>query len=82
MWHKGVLPSLFDNLFQYASDWRTYNTRYASKQNLCEPHVRTNTGEQMFAFQAVNLWCDIPRQLKDFGTFSFAKEIKHYLLSE
>ena len=38
--------------------------------------------EQMFAFQAVNLWCDIPRQLKDFGTFSFAKEIKHYLLSE
>ena len=31
---------------------------------------------------AVDLLCDFPRQLKDFGTFSFAKEVKHYLLSE
>lgn len=34
-WHKGVLPSLFDNLFQYAKNQHTYNTRYASKQNIC-----------------------------------------------
>ena len=29
-----------------------------------------------------NLWRDIPYYLKDLNTFSFAKEIKHYLLSE
>ena len=30
MWHKGFLPKVFDNLFQYAKSRHTYNTRYAS----------------------------------------------------
>ena len=34
LWHKGLLPKLFSNYFQYASDVHKYNTRYASKQNL------------------------------------------------
>ena len=46
------------------------------------PHPRTNTGKQMFSYQAIDLWRDIPYFLKDLSTFSFAKEIKHYLLSE
>ena len=82
LWHKGHLPSLFDNLFQYASTRNTHNTRYASKQNFCKPRPRTNTGKQMFSYQAIDLWRDIPYYLKDLNTFSFAKEIKHYLLSE
>ena len=36
----------------------------------------------MFSYQAIDLWHDIPYYLKDLSTFSFAKEIKHYLLSE
>ena len=43
---------------------------------------RTNTGKQMFSYQAIDLWRDIRYYLKDLNTFSFAKEIKHYLLSE
>ena len=84
LWHKleGHLPSLFDNLFQYASCRHTHNPRYASKQNFCKPRPRTNTGKQMFSNQPIDLWRDIPYYLKDFNTFSFAKEIKHYLLSE
>ena len=82
LWHKGLLPSLFDNLFQYASYRHTHNTRYASKQNFYKPRPRTNTGKQMFSYQAIDLWRDIPYSLKDLSTFSFAKEIKHYLLSE
>ena len=82
LWHKGHLPSLLDNLFQYASCRHTHNTRYASKQNLSKPLPRTNTGKQMFSYQAIDLWCDIPYYLKDLSIFSFAKEIKHYLLSE
>ena len=82
LWHKGHLPSLFDNLFQYASYQHTHNTRYALKQNFCKPRPRTNTGKQMFSYQAIDLWRDIPYNLKDFSTFSFAKEIKHYFLSE
>ena len=57
----------------------THNTRYASKQNFCKPRPRTNTGKQTFSYQAIDLWRDIPYYLKDLNTFSFAKEIKHYL---
>ena len=81
LWHKGLLPSLFDNLFQYASYRHTHNTRYASKQNFCKPRPRTKTGKQMFSYQAIDLWRDIPYSMKDLSAFSFAKEIKHYLLS-
>ena len=76
LWHKGHLPSLFDNLFQYASCRHTHNTRYASKQNFCNPE------NKMFSYQAIDLWRDIPYYLKDLNAFSFAKEIKHHLLSE
>ena len=34
LWHKGLHPTLFSNYFQYASNVRNYNTRYASKKNL------------------------------------------------
>ena len=82
MWHKGLLPRLFDNLFQYASSRHTYNTRYASKKNFCKPRPRTNIGKQMFSYQAIDFWNDIPLHLKDLSTLHFANEIKHYLLSE
>ena len=37
LWHKGLLPVLFQSYFQYASSVHGYNTRYASKQNLYKP---------------------------------------------
>lgn len=80
MWHKGLLPRLFDNLFQYASSRHTYNTRYASKKNFCKPRPRTNIGKQMFSYQAIDFWNDIPLHLKDLSTLHFANEVKHYLL--
>ena len=36
----------------------------------------------MLAFQATDVRSDIPHQLKVLSTFSFAKEVKHYLMSE
>jgi len=82
LWHKGHLPSLFDNLSNMLILGIHATRRYASKQNFCKPLPRTNTGKQVFSYQAIDLWRDIPCYLKDLGTFSFAKEIKHYLLSE
>ena len=82
LWHKGHLPSLFDNLFQYASCRQTHNTRCASKQNFCKPRPCANTGKQMFFYQAIDLWRDISYYLKDLNIFSFGKKIKHHLLSE
>ena len=41
-WHKGLLPEIFSDTFQYASSLHDYNTRYAAKQNLYKLKVRTN----------------------------------------
>ena len=70
LWHKGHLPSLFDNLFQYSSYRHARNTRYASKQNFCKPRPRSYTGKQMLSYQAIDLWRDIAYYYKDLSTFS------------
>ena len=80
--NKNDILQSCDNLFQYAKSRHTDNIRYASKQNFCRQRVRTNTGKQMFSYKAIDLWNDIPLYLKDLSTFSFAKEVKQYLLSK
>ena len=82
LWHKGLLPVLFQNYFQYARSIHGYNTRCASKQNLYKPKERTNTGKQTVAFSASVLWDNIPVDLKNLNVFKFSKKLKHYLLSE
>ena len=82
LWHKGLLPVLFQSYFQYASSIHGYNTRYASKQNLYKPKERTNSGKQTVAFAASVLWDSIPVDLKSLNVFNFSKKLKHYLLSE
>ena len=56
LWHKGLLPDVFRNTFQYASEMHSYNTRYATQKHFYKPHVRTNTGKQMISFKATDLW--------------------------
>ena len=61
LWHKGLLPDVFLNTFQYASEVHSYNTRYATPaKNLYKPHVRTNTGKQIISFKLIDLWKSIP----------------------
>ena len=76
LWHKGLLPTLFQSYFQYASSFQGYNTRYASKQNLYKPKERTNSGKQTVAFAASVLWDDIPVDLKKPKCLQFFKKIK------
>ena len=65
LWHKGLLPDVFRNTFQYASEVHSYNTRYATQKHLYKPRVRTNTGKQMISFKAIDLWKSVPQNLKD-----------------
>ena len=76
LWHKGLLPVLFQSYFQYANSIHGYNTRYASKQNLYKPKERTNSGKQTVAFAASVLWDNIPVDLKNLNVFNFSKKIK------
>ena len=60
LWQKRLLPKLFSNYFQYASNVHNYNTRYTSKQNLYVKKVRTNTGKQTIGYAACTVWDKIP----------------------
>ena len=74
-WHKGLLPKLFSDYFQYASNVHKYNTRYASKQNLYVKKVRTNTGKQTIGYAACTVWDKIPLTLKELNTYQFQKQL-------
>ena len=82
LWHKGLLPNIFQNIFKYANTVHNYNTRYAANQNLYKSKVRTNIGKQRISFVAIDLWKDLPSDLKDLNVFLFSKNLKRYLLSE
>ena len=82
LWHNGLLPEIFHDIFQYARNMHRYNTRYTAKQNFYMYKVRTNTGKQSVSFMAIDIWKDIPSSLKDLSVFAFPKQIKRYLLSE
>ena len=82
LWHKGLLPKLFSNYFQYGSNVHKYNTRYASKQNLYVKKVRTNKGKQTIGYAACIIWDKVPLNLKKLNIHQFSKQLKPYLLSE
>ena len=81
--HKGLLPDVFRNTFQCASEVHSYNTRYRTQKNLYKPHVMANCGKQMISFKAIDLWKSIPQYLKDdLNLYTFSKNINNFLLSE
>ena len=81
-WHNGLLPSIFDSMFKYARNVHSYNTRYASNDNLYKSGVKTNIGKQTISFAAIDHWKNLPSQLKSMSTFSFTKQLKAHLLAQ
>ena len=55
-WHKHQLPSIFDKYFKYSKNVHSFNTRYASKDNLDQYRARTNTGKQTISSLGFSLW--------------------------
>ena len=56
LWHKSLLPSVFQNFFRhYTRNVHSYNTRYASRENLYKLKVRTNSGKQTITYMATVL---------------------------
>ena len=68
-------------LYEYASNIHNCNTRYASKQNLYKRKVKTNTDKQAVSFILIDLWKELPDELKLLNSFSFIKQLKDHLLS-
>ena len=68
-WHKGLLPKVLDNMFQYASNMHNYNTsitkhKHTTKHYLYKPSVRKNVGKQLLSFMATDIWKDLSTSLK------------------
>ena len=78
-WHNGLLPEVFDDMFQYARNIHRYNTRNTAKQNFYEYRVKTNAGKQSVSFMAIDIWKDLPSSLKDFSVFAFPKHTDNLL---
>ena len=77
-WHIKKLPSIFTNSFtyMYAKDIHSYNTRYASKDNIHKVRTRTNIGKQTIASLASELWQELPTDLKNLSSNCFSKQVK------
>ena len=73
------VPKALINLTMEASDVHSYNTRYASKQNLYRPASRTNYGLTRFKTKASKIWGKIPKQIKSLPFCSFKKQYKMFL---
>ena len=69
-WHHQSLPPIFNSFFLYSKDVHSYNTRYASKNNFYKLKSRTNTGKQTIASLSINIWHDLPTELKQSKTYS------------
>ena len=67
-------------MFQYAKNVHSHNTRYASKQNLHKPGVKTNLGQKTISFAAIDLWKNIPLEIKNIKSHGFKKTLKMHLL--
>ena len=79
-WHKGMLPEVFNETFQYASNIHGYGTRYVAQQILYKFGVRTNVGKQSVSFIAIDIWKDLSSSIKDSSTFEISQTL--YLLCE
>ena len=64
-WHNGLLPEVFDNIFQYGRNIHTHNTRYSAKQNFYKYEVKTTAGKQSVSYMAIDIWKDLPSSIKD-----------------
>ena len=64
IWHKGLLPRLLITFFNTPVAG-TRKHEICIKKYFCKPRPRTNIGQQMFSYQAIDFWNDIPFHLKD-----------------
>jgi len=57
--HDGLLPSIYNGLFQRSSDLHNYNTRFASNQNYLIPSVHSNIGKKLISYKGAVIWREI-----------------------
>ena len=78
---NNLVPSFIVNMFTVNSAIDNYNTR--QKNNLHIPGYRTKVREHSVSVCGVNMWNDIPEELKELRTYNqFRMKYKRYFLSK
>jgi len=80
--HDGLLPSIYNGLFQRCSDLHNYNTRYASNQHYFIPSVHSNTGKKLISYKGAVIWREINAEYKNLPFHHFKKTMCNYWLSQ
>jgi len=57
--HDGLLPSIYNGLFQRSSDLHNCNARYVSNQNYFIPSVHSNIGKKLLSYKGAVIWREI-----------------------
>ena len=63
---NNLVPSFFENIFTVNSAIYNYNTR--QKNNLHVPSYRIKVREHSVSVCGINMWNDIPEELKELRT--------------
>ena len=78
---NNLVPSFFVNMFIVNSAIHNYNT--GQKNNLHIPSYRTKVRKHSVSVCGVNMWNDIPEELKELGTYNqFRLKCKPYFFCQ
>jgi len=74
----------FEDYFTLRTQIHSYPTSLSASSNLiCKLHPKTSYGYATFYYRAINMWNNLPLDLKDITSLvSFKKELKSYLLTK
>ena len=76
--HDGLLPSIYNGLFQRSSDLHDFNTRYASNRNYFIPSVHSNIGKKLISYKGAVIWREIYAEYKNLPFHHFKKTMCNY----
>ena len=76
--HDGLLPNIYNGLFQRSSDLHNY----ASNQNYFIPSVRSNIDNKLISYKGAVIWREINAEYKNLPFHHFKKTMCNYWLSQ
>ena len=69
-----LVPKIFKDILKLAKDQHCYNTRYAAKNNLMRPAIKTNYGKFTYEFSITQIWEAIPISIKNLTSMALFKK--------
>ena len=77
---NGLSSQFYRNVFKFASNSHSFNTRYAKNDNLITPNVRTEIYKHSLYYSSILLWNSLPVEIKQSQSLSiFKRELKLHL---